>query len=142
MTVFHVLLSHDESNLFSASSDQTVIIWDTKKEKKKAVLKGHTGSVYTLKQSKNSDFLFSGSYDNSIIKWNLKTLEINDVFHGFYTYLTSMSFSSNERLLYSIDSENSNFIRYFLFFLHLNFNYQNLWSWKKNWKRKNPRKLQ
>jgi WD40 repeat protein len=106
-----VVLSHDESQLFSASSDQTVIIWDTGKREVQHTLKGHTGSVYTIRQSNDSRFIFSGSYDNTIIKWNLSNQSIQDIYHGFYTYLTSMTFSNDDRYLYSIDGEHNNFIK-------------------------------
>ena len=99
--------------LFSASSDKMIIIWKTESKEKIGTLKGHSGSVYTLKQGKDPNILFSGGYDNKIIKWNISKKTIISEFDGFYTYLTCMSISNNDRFLYSINSKNCNFIKYF-----------------------------
>ena len=100
--MFCVLLSLDDSLLFSSSSDQTILVWNRSKSQKKAELTGHTGSVYTLKLSKNPKFIYSGSYDNFIIKWNVETFKIEEKFKGFYTYLNSMVLSSSEDIIYCL----------------------------------------
>jgi WD40 repeat protein len=110
-TVFNVLLSWDDSLLFSGSSDQSIIIWDTATSKQKAQLLGHTGSVYTLKLSITKKHIYSGSYDNLIIRWDIETHKIVEKFKGFYTYLSSMVFTKYEDVIYTLDADDSSYIK-------------------------------
>jgi WD40 repeat protein len=110
--VFCVLLSKDETLLFSGGGDNLIMIWDTASGEEQARLKGHKGSVYTLRRSYNSQFIYSGSYDHLIMKWDIIRGRAVETFRGFYTYLTSLIFSKNEEVIYSLDSENSSFIKY------------------------------
>ena len=111
-TVTHLKLSNDESSLFSASSDETIKIWNTRSGKNLKTLKGHNGSVYVLEQTKDSNYLFSGGYDNTVIQWRLDKGVVHRKLEGFHSYLTSMVFSGDHKVLYSISGEDSNFIRY------------------------------
>lgn len=88
-----------------------IMIWDTQSKEKLGQLKGHSGSVYALKQANDPDVLFSGGYDNRIIQWSVSKGNALNVFKGFYTYLTCMSFSGDYRFLYSVHSGNCNFIK-------------------------------
>lgn len=79
--------------------------------KRKAVLKGHSGTVYTLSQASDPKYLFSGGYDNKVIRWNLETCAAVDVFKGFSSYLSAMTVSNDGQFLFSVNAKTSNFIR-------------------------------
>lgn len=106
-----MLLSNDESRLYSASSDETVRIWETDSRKAVRTLKGHKGSVYIVDESQDSKWLFSGGYDNMIVQWELANGTVHRKFRRFQTYLTAMAFSDDHRVLYSINSADCGSIR-------------------------------
>lgn len=109
--VFCLLLSHDESMLFSGGSDHSVVIWDPSIGRAQAKLKVHKASVYTLRASFNPQFIYSGGYDQQIVKWDIIRERPIESFRGFYTYLTALVFSRNEETIFSLDAEDSSFIK-------------------------------
>ncbi|XP_064406135.1 E3 ubiquitin-protein ligase TRAF7-like [Halichondria panicea] len=61
--------------LFSASSDNTIKVWDTTSFKCLNTLTGHDGIVLAL-CTLGEKFLYSGSVDHSVKKWDMETLEV------------------------------------------------------------------
>lgn len=71
--------------LASAGDDQTIVVWTLKKrpvefgvsEEKiiwsiHKLLRGHSGDIYDLSWSSDSNYLISGSVDNNAIVWNVE----------------------------------------------------------------------
>lgn len=61
--------------LFSASSDNTIKVWDTTSFKCLNTMTGHDGIVLAL-CTQGEKSLFSGSVDHSIKMWDMETLEV------------------------------------------------------------------
>ncbi|KAJ8750096.1 hypothetical protein K2173_014011 [Erythroxylum novogranatense] len=71
--IFDVCWIRDDTNLLTASGDQTIKVWDVQEKKCTGVLTGHTGSVKSLySHPTNSDLLVSGSRDESFAIWDLR----------------------------------------------------------------------
>ncbi|CAN1321964.1 Denticleless protein homolog [Linum perenne] len=71
--IFDVHWIKDDTNILTASGDQSIQLWDVEKKKCKGVLTGHTGSVKSLcSHPTNSDLLVSGSRDGSFALWDLR----------------------------------------------------------------------
>lgn len=65
-------MTEDGCRLVSASTDNTLIMWDIKKRQAIMKLIGHTGVVTSLSITPDSQYLVSGGWDRTIIVWNLK----------------------------------------------------------------------
>lgn len=64
-------LAYDELRVYSGSSDETIMIWDTKDWKRLMVLEGHEGTIVTL--ALDGPMLFSGSADATVRMWDKLT---------------------------------------------------------------------
>ena len=62
----------DGNTFASGSEDMTVRIWNTKKHRKQATLKGHTGWVTALAFSNDGNIIASGDTDGTVRVWNVK----------------------------------------------------------------------
>ncbi|AES74373.1 putative transcription factor WD40-like family [Medicago truncatula] len=71
--VFDVNWIKDDTQILTASGDQTVKVWDVQEKKCLGVLTGHTGSVKSISSHPtNPDILVSGSRDGSFRLWDLR----------------------------------------------------------------------
>ncbi|KAG0493010.1 hypothetical protein HPP92_006408 [Vanilla planifolia] len=71
--IFDISWIKDDTQILTASGDQTIKIWDAERKKCIGVLTGHTGSVKSLSShSSNSDLFVSGSRDGSFALWDLR----------------------------------------------------------------------
>ncbi|XP_058773123.1 uncharacterized protein LOC131647231 [Vicia villosa] len=71
--VFDVNWIKDDTQILTASGDQTVRVWDVQEQKCLGVLVGHLGSVKSIcSHPSNSDILVSGSRDGSFRLWDLR----------------------------------------------------------------------
>ncbi len=64
--------SPDGRTLASGGDDGLVRLWGTNNGELKAVLRGHTRSVYALAYSPDGRYLVSGSHDGSLLLWNAR----------------------------------------------------------------------
>ena len=62
----------DGNTFASGSEDMTVRIWNTKKQRKHATLKGHTGWVTALAFSYDGNIIASGDTDGTVRVWDVK----------------------------------------------------------------------
>ncbi|NJN98304.1 MAG: hypothetical protein HC875_31555 [Anaerolineales bacterium] len=69
--VISVAWNPDGRQLASASSDQTVIIWDVVTGKLKTRLRGHTRTVASVAWSLDGQRLASAAEDHTVIIWNV-----------------------------------------------------------------------
>jgi aspartate 1-decarboxylase len=99
-SVHSVAFSHDSTRLASASSDQTVKIWDASSGDCLQTLEGHSNGVYSVAFSHDSTRLASASYDRTVKIWDasdgacLQTLEIS-------TAIYNISFNATGSCLYT-----------------------------------------
>lgn len=65
--------SSDATQLFTASDDKTIGVWDIERSTCIRVLRGHTHHVFTVSYSPTSHLLASGSYDETVKLWDLRS---------------------------------------------------------------------
>ena len=72
--VISVSFSPDGKRLASASSDQTVKVWDATTGQEALTLKGHTSSVGSVSFSPDGQRLASASWDHTVKVWDARPL--------------------------------------------------------------------
>ncbi len=77
---FGITFSPDNQILASASSDNSVQLWDTTTGNIRHSLQGHTARVESLSFSSNGQTLVSGSFDGTLRLWNAVTGELKKTF--------------------------------------------------------------
>lgn len=77
---FGIAFSPDNQILASASSDNSVQLWDTTTGNIRHSLTGHTARVESLCFSSNGQTLVSGSFDGTLRLWNAATGELEKTF--------------------------------------------------------------
>ncbi|XP_027359479.1 denticleless protein homolog [Abrus precatorius] len=71
--VFDVCWIKDDTQILTASGDQTMKVWDVQEKRCLGVLTGHTGSVKSVcSHPTNADIIVSGSRDGSFRLWDLR----------------------------------------------------------------------
>lgn len=71
--VFDVCWIKEDTQILTASGDQTMKVWDVQEMKCLGVLMGHTGSVKSMySHPTNHDIVVSGSRDGSFALWDLR----------------------------------------------------------------------
>ena len=81
-TVCSAVYSPDGSEIVSASSDNTVRIWDSRTGECKHILSGHTSRVKSANYSPDGSEIVSASWDNTIRIWDSRTGECKHVLSG------------------------------------------------------------
>lgn len=89
-------------DLVSASSDQTLKIWDLKKDTLKTTLNGHKGVVSCVTVLKNGD-IASGSWDNTIKIWNATSGELKTSLTDHTNWLNTLIVLKNGDLVSGAD---------------------------------------
>jgi hypothetical protein len=93
--------SPDGSLLASASSDNSILVWNVTNGEIFRNLTGHLESVYSVAFHPNDLVLASGSFDRSVLVWNLTTGEIMHNFTGHTSSIWSLEFSADGSYLAS-----------------------------------------
>ncbi|KAH7686197.1 denticleless protein [Dioscorea alata] len=71
--IFDVCWIKDDSNIVTASGDQSIKLWNAENRKCMGILGGHTGSVKSISpHASNPDIIVSGSRDGSFALWDLR----------------------------------------------------------------------
>ncbi|MED6170547.1 hypothetical protein PIB30_032006 [Stylosanthes scabra] len=81
--VFDICWIKEDTQILTASGDQTMKVWDVQEKKCIGVLKGHTGSVKSMcSHPNNADIIVSGSRDGSFCLWDLRCKSATRGKHG------------------------------------------------------------
>ncbi|RAL47155.1 hypothetical protein DM860_014049 [Cuscuta australis] len=71
--IFDICWNQEDSNILTASGDQSIKVWDANEQKCVSALMGHTGSVKSLcVHPTNHNIIVSGSRDGSFALWDLR----------------------------------------------------------------------
>ena len=99
--------SPDGREIVSASSDNTIRIWDAVTGECKRVLEGHTSSVNSAAYSPDGREIVSASSDNTIRIWDAVTGECKRVLEGHTSSVNSAAYSPDGREIVSASSDNT-----------------------------------
>ncbi|MHA1977584.1 MAG: WD40 domain-containing protein [Candidatus Hodarchaeales archaeon] len=99
--VWDVEYSPNGALLASASSDNSILIWNTSSGTILHNLTGHQDSVYSVTFHPQDFVLASGSFDRTIFMWNITTGEIMYNFTGHTSSIWSLDFSPDGTYLAS-----------------------------------------
>ncbi|KAL6960553.1 hypothetical protein U1Q18_038316 [Sarracenia purpurea var. burkii] len=77
--IFDVCWIKEDTNIVTASGDQSIKVWDAQEKKCIATLMGHTGSVKSIcSHPTNLDLIVSGSRDGSFALWDLRCSKVRN----------------------------------------------------------------
>ena len=94
-------LSADEKTLVSASSDQTLKLWDFPGGREKLTLSGHTGAVLACDISFDGSTIVSASWDSTLKIWDTKSGEAKLTLSGHQKSVAGCAFSIDGNLIVS-----------------------------------------
>ena len=97
--------SPDGRMLASASRDNTLILWDVKKQQKLKTLRGHTAGVNHLSFSPDGRMLASASWDNTLILWDVEKRQSLKTFSGHHAAVRHLAFSPDGSVLASASKD-------------------------------------
>ena len=85
--------------LVSASSDNTVIVWDIANGEPLKTLKGHTDGVISVDVSPDGTNILSGSHDRTAKLWNMEAGTLTHTFEGHSSKIMSVAFHPSEEYI-------------------------------------------
>jgi WD40 repeat protein/energy-coupling factor transporter ATP-binding protein EcfA2 len=102
-----VSFSPDGKILASASTDNTVKLWDTSTHKVIKTLTGHTNWVFGVSFSPDGKMLASASVDKTVKLWDTSTHKVIKTLTGHINWVNSVSFSPDSKMLASGSTDNT-----------------------------------
>jgi WD40 repeat protein len=96
-----LIFSPDGKLMATASSDQSVVLWDVATGAKLKTLLGHRGEVWAAAFSPDGKVLATGSYDRTIILWDVVTGNELKVLKGHDEFVRALAFSPDGSILAS-----------------------------------------
>jgi Tol biopolymer transport system component len=97
--IFSVAYSPDGRTLATASTDNTVRLWDVTTGKTRTVLTGHKDAVWSVAFSPDGRTLATGSTDNTARLWDVATGKTRSILTGHTNWVNSVTFSPDGRTL-------------------------------------------
>ena len=104
-SVDSVAFSPDGRRLASASSDQTVKVWDLATGQESLTLKGHSDRVWSVTFSPDGQRLASASYDQTVKVWDAATGRESLTLKGHTDWVASVAFSPDGQRLASASAD-------------------------------------
>lgn len=99
-----IIVSADESFLFSASDDCTVRAWNINNESESKILYYHEKAVFCLEKSLDGSFIVSGGADKKIKIFNLQTEIVEKTLNEFTSSIWAVRISKNNKFVAGGDS--------------------------------------
>ena len=93
--ILAIALNAKETQLFTASADKTVKVWDVESGKLAQTLKGHTASVTSIALPRDGKLAFTGSSDRSIKVWNVETGDVLATLTGHSDNVNAVAVAAN-----------------------------------------------
>lgn len=107
-TVTCVCLSKDDSKIFSAAKDGSIIVWDLKKRKKIKIIKrdstnesGHSGPIFAMAINSENSLLATGGKGGYIYVWETRGFTLKHRLYKHSKDVTALSFRDGTNSLYS-----------------------------------------
>jgi WD40 repeat protein/serine/threonine protein kinase len=91
--VTSIMFSPDQSQLVSASWDNTLILWNVTTGEQIHRFIGHSGAVFDVSFNPDGNQLVSGSEDRTMILWDVETNTVLRRFEGFTDSVNTVAFS-------------------------------------------------
>ena len=93
-------LTPDCRNIVSASSDNTLKIWNLENGKEISMLRGHTGAVNALALTSDGQRIISGSDDKTLKIWNFETCRELQTIQGHTSWVSAIAVTpDNKRVI-------------------------------------------
>ena len=105
--VTFVTYSHDSRKLASASSDETVKLWDASSGACLQTYKGHSSFVKSVAFSHDSTKLASASHDSTVKLWDVSSDKCLQTYTGYSDTVTSVAFSHDSTKLASASHDST-----------------------------------
>ncbi|BAZ40306.1 WD-repeat protein [Calothrix sp. NIES-4101] len=102
-----VSFSPDGKTLASASTDNTVKLWDINSGREIQTFKGHTKDVSSVSFSPDGKTLASASTDKTVKLWDINSGREIQTFKGHIDWVNSVSFSPDGKTLASASQDNT-----------------------------------
>ncbi|MEH1902744.1 MAG: caspase family protein, partial [Nostoc sp.] len=100
-----VAFSPDGKTIASASSDNTVKLWNAATGKEITTLKGHSSAVYSVAFSPDGKTIASASYDNTVKLWDAAIGKEIITLNGHSNEVNSVAFSPDGKTIASASSD-------------------------------------
>ena len=94
-----LVFAPDGNTFASGSEDKTVRIWNTKKHRMNATLKGHTGWVTALAFSYDGNIIASGDTDGTVRVWDVKNKQEIVEIKGHINQVLALAFTPDGNTL-------------------------------------------
>jgi WD40 repeat protein len=96
-----VAITSDACLAISASSDETLRIWNLESGESVRTLRGHSGSVNSVAMMPDGRQIISASYDNTLRVWDLESGRINQILRGHTASVKAVAITPDGRLAIS-----------------------------------------
>lgn len=99
--VTELLFSQDGTRFLSASTDQTIVLWDVASGEAIRTFNGHAGAVNSVVFTPDESQILSGSSDGTLILWDVASGEALRTFSEHTAGVTKVALSPDGKLAYS-----------------------------------------
>src|SRR5271157_992912 len=100
-------LSGDGRRAVSASTDETLKVWDVESGRELRTLEGHTDIVYSVALSGDGRFAVSASGDETLKVWDVESARELRTLEGHFAAVTAVAVSEDGRLAVSASSDHT-----------------------------------